>query len=312
VTPNPQFLFKGSKLKRTTGGSIKHVGADVHIVNPQGTAIHKSTPNGTFNRKLASTNAASLQNGWVAYAYCTCSPLVFSSCASMASTRRPASPVVALRRVHRLCLVLELELTFFFRSHLVGMNTGSSPINYFDTTWTVPPAPPKSDGQTIFLFNSIEPQSGDAILQPVLQWGVSAAGGGAYWSIANWWGYKGVFHHTTLVQVPTGRVLQGIMTLTGQSGSTYNYMSWFNGIGQGLRVTGVPEQLRWATETLEMYSLKSKSDIPPGQTTFSNIHLRTVAGYPAVSWSTVSSTADGVTTSVKKQGSNGAAVRIVY
>ncbi|KAF8310675.1 hypothetical protein DL93DRAFT_2084260 [Clavulina sp. PMI_390] len=192
------------------------------------------------------------------------------------------------------------------------MNTGKYPINYFDTLWTVPPAPPKSDGQTIFLFNSIEPSSGDAILQPVLQWGVSAAGGGPYWSIANWWGINGVFHFTPLVKVQPGRVLQGIMILTGTAGSTYNYVSYFNGIGAKLIVNGVPEQLKWATETLEVYSLQSKSDLPTGQTLFSNIHLRTTAGYPPVTWSTVSSSADGASTFVNRQGANGAAIRIVY
>ncbi|KAF8310650.1 hypothetical protein DL93DRAFT_2084219 [Clavulina sp. PMI_390] len=52
------------------------------------------------------------------------------------------------------------------------MNSYNSPINYFDTTWVVPRAPQRpNDGQLLFLFNSIEPALGDAILQPVLQYG---------------------------------------------------------------------------------------------------------------------------------------------
>ena len=47
-------------------------------------------------------------------------------------------------------------------------NTGS-PINYFVTTWAVPNTPATASGQTLFYFNSIEPASGTAILQPVLQ-----------------------------------------------------------------------------------------------------------------------------------------------
>ena len=66
-------------------------------------------------------------------------------------------------------------------------NGGSNPIIYFSTKWVVPPAPSASDGQTVFLFNGLQPDNGAHILQPVLQWGPSAAGGGNYWSITNWY-----------------------------------------------------------------------------------------------------------------------------
>lgn len=61
----------------------------------------------------------------------------------------------------------------------------STPISYFNTNWTVPPAPATVSGQVLFLFNGL--QNSSYILQPVLQWGVSAAGGGDYWAIANWY-----------------------------------------------------------------------------------------------------------------------------
>src|SRR5579859_737513 len=52
-------------------------------------------------------------------------------------------------------------------------NTGN-PVTSFRTTWKVPPAPTTDHGQTIYLFNGIDPANpGDAILQPVLQWGPS-------------------------------------------------------------------------------------------------------------------------------------------
>ncbi|KAJ7105024.1 hypothetical protein C8R44DRAFT_858749, partial [Mycena epipterygia] len=46
-------------------------------------------------------------------------------------------------------------------------------------------------GCTVFLFNSIEPNSGDAILQPVLQYG-----GGAFWTLATWVRQLVSFHWT--------------------------------------------------------------------------------------------------------------------
>ncbi|KAF8310677.1 hypothetical protein DL93DRAFT_1582427 [Clavulina sp. PMI_390] len=103
------------------GASIHHVGEDMHLVDTNGTVIHRTRPSGNFTRKPHAADTPALEDGWVAYAY--------------------------------------------------WLNNLAAPINYFDTRWTVPPAPPSSDGQTIFLFNSIEPSTGDAILQPVLQWG---------------------------------------------------------------------------------------------------------------------------------------------
>ena len=88
------------------------------------------------------------------------------------------------------------------------------------STWTVPPAPSTDSGQTIFLFNGIQNYGTNyGILQPVLQWGPSAAGGGSYWSIASWYVTSGGdAFHTTLIQVDEGDVLIGLMTFTGQPG----------------------------------------------------------------------------------------------
>ena len=55
-------------------------------------------------------------------------------------------------------------------------------------TWPVPPNPSYYHGQTIFLFPGLEDDNSPkkCILQPVLQYGPSAAGGGVYWSVAAW------------------------------------------------------------------------------------------------------------------------------
>lgn len=67
-------------------------------------------------------------------------------------------------------------------------NTYTYPISEYYASWTVPPAPASYTGQTVFLFNSIEPADGESILQPVIQYGPSAGGGGAYWAAASWFG----------------------------------------------------------------------------------------------------------------------------
>jgi hypothetical protein len=160
------------------------------------------------------------------------------------------------------------------------LNSSSNPIAYFSTTWIVPPAPASADGQTIFLFNGLE-QSGDganplgpSILQPVLQWGSSEAGGGNYWSITNWYvGTTAVYQ--PLIQVNSGDVLQGVMTLTGQTGSEFSYLSSFVGYASAdLTVTDIDE-LKWACETLECYGITQCSDFPNTPlTAFYDIELK--------------------------------------
>jgi hypothetical protein len=115
---------------------------------------------------------------------------------------------------------------------------GYQPITYFSTTWTVPGSPQStSHGQTIFIFNAL--QNND-IIQPVLQWGSSNAGGGNYWSIGNWYGWNSnqYFAFTSLISVAPGTSLQGIISNTGvKPDGSYNYVSSFSGYANSLTVT---------------------------------------------------------------------------
>src|SRR5208282_5843685 len=140
-------------------------------------------------------------------------------------------------------------------------NTGT-PVSVFSTQWVVPPTPATQSGQLIFLFNGI--QNSTMIYQPVLQWGVSAAGGGNYWAVASWYadGQSGHAFHSSLVQVSPGRVLTGIMTETAQSASGFSYNCQFSGIpNTSLPIQNV-QQLTWCVETLECYGLQQCSNYP--------------------------------------------------
>jgi hypothetical protein len=59
-----------------------------------------------------------------------------------------------------------------------------------DTTkWVVPPPPASWDSQTVYLFNGIQDSTSvdkSWLLQGVLQYGYSHAGGGKYWAVACW------------------------------------------------------------------------------------------------------------------------------
>nr|GAT56646.1 predicted protein [Mycena chlorophos] len=192
-------------------------------------------------------------------------------------------------------------------------NTGSSPITSFTTSWNVPPVPDAEDGQTVFLFNSIEPNSGHAILQPVLQYGGSAAGGGKYWAVASWYLVGNQTFHTKPVKVSAGDKLDGIITLTSSSGSSFNYVTSFTNIAStSLKATNAME-LTWSTETLEAYHIKSIKDYPAGSTVFSNINLKLANGnVPNVAWNHKNDTADGLSTKINTDGAKDAKITIKY
>ncbi|CAK5282803.1 unnamed protein product [Mycena citricolor] len=192
-------------------------------------------------------------------------------------------------------------------------NSGSDAIASFTTSWTVPAVPPTDDGQTLFYFNSIEPTSGNAILQPVLQYGSSAAGGGSYWAVATWYLVGNSVMYTNPVRVSAGANLNGIITLKSHSGSSYNYVSSFTNVGSTSLTVNGAAQLTWATETLEVYSVASQNDFASGSTVFSNINLSLASGaVPSVKWSTVSSSQDHLTTTVNTNGATNAKITITH
>jgi len=191
-------------------------------------------------------------------------------------------------------------------------NTAPAAINSFTTSWAVPPVPTANHGQLLYLFNSIEPAAYNAILQPVLQYGLSPAGGGSYWAVASWYLVGSQVYHSSLVRVATGTVLTGVITLTGSSGSSYNYVSSFTGIpGTSITATG-SAVLVWATETLETYNVVSPFDYPSGSTLFYGINLSLTSGVPGTTWSTVSDAQDYLGTSVVTNGYKNAQIRITY
>ena len=196
-------------------------------------------------------------------------------------------------------------------------NDSGTPISYFKTKWKVPPAPATQNNQLIYLFSGIQQTaSGPYILQPVLQWGSSPAGGGNYWAIANWYvnGSAGIALHGSLVQVNEGDELEGIMTLTGQSGTLFNYNSSFKGqLSADLQVTNVDE-LKWANETLECYGLTAFSDYPNTPlTAFTDIEIKTGSTEATINWDAQNRITDnGQHCEIVSNDSPGGAVYLYY
>lgn len=192
-------------------------------------------------------------------------------------------------------------------------NSGDT-VTSFKTTWKVPPAPLNYDGQTLFQFNSIEPASYDAILQPVLQYGVSADGGGEYWAVASWYVTGNQSFVSKLTSVATGQSLTGVIKLLAQKNSLANYSCQFTGITSSKLTIKNISPLVWLAEVLEVYSVDTCTDYP--NTPFSEmskIDVKTKNTIPSVTWSPSSGDpACGVTTTIVRQGGKNAAVDIYY
>ncbi|KAH9483356.1 hypothetical protein JR316_0005462 [Psilocybe cubensis] len=196
-------------------------------------------------------------------------------------------------------------------------NTAPSPISTFSTLWSVPNVPENVDGQLLYIFNALEPQSFDGILQPVLQFGVSPAGGGNYWSVASWWLYGSDVFATPVTPVSVGQTLVGVMTLQSTStsgGSTsYNYNSVFTGIpASSLSITS-PEELTITFEALEIYGASGPTDLPRGRTTMRAIDIVNQDGSrPPVSWEVTADTNERFSVNVVSNATPNGQVDLFY
>jgi hypothetical protein len=162
-------------------------------------------------------------------------------------------------------------------------------IDYLAGTWIVP-SNPAANGALIFLFNAIEPSDQSWILQPVLQYGTSAAGGGNYWAIASWLVSNSYTFHSPLAAVRSGEVISGYTKMTSRSGSTLYWKvqandtrtggaSWITAYTSGYHLT-------WAfSGVLEAYNVTSCNQLPKNdEAVFSNSVV--AHGFP--SYSTIS------------------------
>ncbi|KAJ7114592.1 hypothetical protein C8R43DRAFT_1113160 [Mycena crocata] len=193
------------------------------------------------------------------------------------------------------------------------LNPDSSPVTSFTTTWDVPAIPATDHGQTVFLFNAMQPVGSSEILQPVLQYGPSAAGGGAFWSVATWHIDSVNTFFTPLIRSDPGTALDAVITLTSQEGSSFGYNSQFTNVaGTSLDVGNLTE-LNWASETLEAYGITTKSDYPAGSTVLHDINMKLENSAPAnVAWSHDNDDADGLSTSIDTDGATNGQITFVY
>lgn len=168
-------------------------------------------------------------------------------------------------------------------------NTGTA-ITRFSTNWIVPGTPADQGNQTLFLFNGMQDgtTASSYIVQPVLQWGPSAAGGGKFWAVTNWYVSSNQAFFGTLVNVSPGTALQGVMKETAVAGKNYSYNSSFTGLplSSSLQVDSVPQAF-WAAETLESYNVTKPATMYPPNTDIAMTGIQILKGAvnAGISWS---------------------------
>lgn len=188
---------------------------------------------------------------------------------------------------------VEAALNEGWITYATWVNETGNPISAFRTTWTVPEPPATESNQLIYLFNGLQDVEGTVILQPVLQWGYSEAGGGPYWSVGSWYVTSGEqAFHTPSFRVEPGDSVVGVMELVGRQGATFGYRSSFSGIvGTSMTVHGAPELVA-CFETLEAYNVTQCSDYPANDmTTFGAIAIE-AGGNVVLDWSAMDDIVD--------------------
>jgi hypothetical protein len=176
-------------------------------------------------------------------------------------------------------------------------NGTGAPVSSFTAKWRVPKDPITKSGQSVFLFNGAtnltnkkHGKKKKAIIQPVLQWGATAAGGGPYWAIASWivtLNEDNTTDHafyTKLTRVEEGDELTGFLTAKESSSPHgFGYECGFEG-SHGIQVVGTTECNFWVV-VLEAYDFSEPSHLPDSPlTAFTSIEVKTGGANPSLSW----------------------------
>jgi hypothetical protein len=153
---------------------------------------------------------------------------------------------------------------------------GSYQITGLQTPWSVPPNP-TSNGATVFLFPSVEPSNSLQIVQPVLQWGPSDAGGGNYWGLASWYVNGASSYTTGVLQTSAGHSLIGSMTRPSGTSVMWSIKTTDATTGQYELLSAGTQTTNWNTgqgAVLEVYYASSCTQLPNVST---GLHFGTIS-----------------------------------
>jgi hypothetical protein len=161
--------------------------------------------------------------------------------------------------------------------------TAGTSYHKLSATWPVPPAPTSNDDQTLFFFPGFEDRKHViSIVQPVLQWGASAAGGGAYWAMSSWnCCLSGTADYSPLLDVNVGDTILGTITPNCKPGknycATWNVTSKDETTGKETTLAKTPadgQVWNWAFGAVsEDYGVGQCSDFPDNSGLTFTVHL---------------------------------------
>lgn len=146
--------------------------------------------------------------------------------------------------------------------------------------WYVPSHPINNINQLIYIFIGMGTTVNGVshIVQPVLQWGVSPAGGGPFWAMCNWYvssNYQ--IFYDTLIKVEPGDLIHGEVKLESSVEDFFNYASSFtiNGFSNKLSINDLPKLL-FVDFALEYYnSTACNAFLIDEKIRISNIQIKT-------------------------------------
>ncbi len=180
-------------------------------------------------------------------------------------------------------------------------NVGS-PVMLMKTSWVVPDPPVDQSTQLIYIFNGLE--NDWQILQPVLQWGASPIGGGAFWAVANWLAESndGYAYQSDFLRVSPGDKLTGVMEMTSGENGTFYYVSRFEGMSEIDLAIHTTDVLGYAAQTIEAYGVASQDQMPGGKAvSMQSIRVTTADSAPVV-WTPYSNFSNSGLATVVKDG----------
>ncbi|KAF8884892.1 hypothetical protein CPB84DRAFT_1850521 [Gymnopilus junonius] len=192
----------------------------------------------------------------------------------------------------------------------------------FSGNWIVPPAPQKFSGQVLQYFLALGPPSLDALLFPVLQYGATANGGGAFWSLSTWLIAGDQAYATNITnaaqQTSPGNTVDAFIVNEDEFLGSPGEHVWFAGFssfqGTSLQIQ-TAEVFNVAIVSLEVSGATSLSELPNQTTNLHNVALEDVATstFPSsVAWQLQNDTVDGLTINVVSSSGVTGALQIRY
>jgi hypothetical protein len=186
--------------------------------------------------------------------------------------------------------------------------TGTNGYSEITANWPVPPAPlaAYAGTQVYFAFPALQSNT-PFIVQPVLQYGASAAGSGNLWLAASWHcPSSGSCNHTSGYKVTSGHTMHGSVVASNCSNGdctwTITSEDMTSGIQTSLTVVDSNNYQLALGGAVEVYGLTSCDQFPANGVSFSSISLLnhrsmalTPAWSPAVQSNTSPSCGFGVT-----------------